>query len=158
MKNIKYIILLILVQFTGLIYAQENQSLPKVDEMHNRKWEFLVDKTKLTPKQIEDVQPVFMEYEKALWNFHVKNVEYFKSFRSRKNDPTLNYSEINDRYAEIEVTQAQFFKSYHLKLKKILPPETLYKYYHAEREFKKNLLQNLQNHKQERKPADNSNL
>jgi hypothetical protein len=147
-----------MVLTTGVLYAQEAHSFPKLEELHNKKWQFLLEKAQLSPKQIEDVQPVFMEYEKLLWSFHAKNGEYFKSFRNRKDDPTINYSEINDRYAEIEVTQAQMFKNYHLKLKRLLPAETLFKYYRAEREFKRNLLQNLPNHKQQRKPAGNTDL
>jgi hypothetical protein len=144
MKKIKYKILLLMILATTLGNAQENQPFPKVEEMHNRKWQFLVEKSQLSPKDADAVKPVFLEYEKALWSFHAKNGEFFKSIKNRKNDPTINYSDINDRYADIEVTQAQMFKNYHLKLRKILAPETLFKYYKAEREFKRKLLQNLQ--------------
>jgi len=158
MKKLKYKLLFLMVFISSLLIAQENQPFPKVEEMHNRKWQFLVEKAKLSPKDIDAVQPIFMEYEKALWSFHAKNGEFFKSLRNRKNDPTVNYSEINDRYAEIEVTQAQMFKNYHLKLRKVLAPETLFKYYKAEREFKRTLLQNLQDHKEKGKRFGNSDI
>ena len=145
MQTIKYKILFLMIFAITFVSAQENQSYPKVEEMHNSKWRFLVEKAQLSPKDAETVHPVFMEYEKALWSFHAKNSDFFKSLRSKKNDPTINYSEINDRYADIEVTQAQMFKNYHLKLRKILAPEVLFKFYRAEREFKRKLLQNLQN-------------
>ena len=35
-------------------------------------------------------------------------------------------------------------KSYHLQLRRLLAPETLFRYYHAEREFKRKLLQDMQ--------------
>jgi hypothetical protein len=44
---------------------------------------------------------------------------------------------------ESEVKQSQLFKSYHLQLRKVLQPETLFKYYKAEREFKRKLLQGM---------------
>jgi hypothetical protein len=155
MKKLNNRLLLLMVFFSSALFAQENKPFPKVEEMHNRKWQFLVDEAKLTPKDAEIVQPIFMEYEKSIWNFHAKNGEFFKSIRNRQNDPTINYSEINDRYAEIEITQAQMFKNYHLKLKKVLQPEMLFKYYRAEREFKRKLLQNLQDHHHQSKKGPN---
>jgi hypothetical protein len=154
MQKIKYKILLLMGFITILVNAQENQPFPKVEEMHNRKWEFLVEKAHLSPQDADAVKPVFLDYEKALWSFHAKNGEFFKSLKNRKNDLSINYSEINDRYADIEITQAQMFKSYHLKLRKILAPETLFKYYKAEREFKRKLLQNLQDFPKNGKPFE----
>ena len=158
MKNLKYKLLFLIALLSSVVFAQENQPFPKVEEMHNRKWQFLVEKAQLSPKDVEVVQPIFMEYEKALWNFHAKNGDFFKSLRNKKNDPTLNYSDINDRYVEMEVTQVQMFKSYHLKLKKILTPETLFKYYKADREFKRTLLQKLQERKEKGKRFGNSDI
>ena len=156
MKKMKQKIIFLLVSLSTVLCAQENQSFPKVEEMHNRKWQFLVEKVQLNPKEIDAVQPVFMEYEKALWNSHAKNGEFFKLIKNKRGNANINYSEINDHFAEIELTQAQLFKSYHLKLRKILPPETLFKYYKAEREFKRKLLQNLQNGPQHGKRFQNS--
>jgi len=156
MKNMKQKIIFLLVFISTVLCAQENQLFPKVEEMHNRKWQFLVEKVQLNPKEIDAVQPIFMEYEKALWNFHSKNSDFFKSLKNKQGNANINYSEINDRFAEIELTQAQLFKSYHLKLRKILPPETLFKYYKAEREFKRKLLQNLQNGPQHGRRFQNS--
>jgi hypothetical protein len=137
--------LFLLAFFSFVASAQENRSFPKVEEMHNRKWQYLVEKAQLSPKETDAVQPVFMEYEKSLWALHEKNRDFFKSLKNKKDDANINYAEINDRSAEMEITQAQLFKSYHFKLRKILPPETLFNYYRAEREFKRDLLQNLPN-------------
>ena len=56
-----------------------------------------------------------------------------------------NYSQLNDQYLELEINQAQLFKNYHLKLRKILSPETLFDYYKAERAFKRKLLHEMPN-------------
>lgn len=145
MKKMKYKLLFLMVFINSLLIAQDNRSFPKVEEMHNRKWQFLIEKAELSPKEIETVHPIFMEYEKTVWNFHTKNRDFFKSLRDIKDNQAINYSEINDRYADVELTEAQLFKSYHLKLRKVLPPETLFKYYRAEREFKRNLIHDLRN-------------
>jgi len=155
MKTIKYQLLFFMAFFCLVLSAQENKAFPKVDEMHNRKWQFIVEKAKLTQTETDAVLPVFMEYEKALWAFHGKNGEFFRSLKGKLKDPSLNYADINDRYVEMGITQAQMFKNYHLKLRKLLTPETLFRYYKAEREFKRELLKDLKDRPQYGKRAQN---
>jgi hypothetical protein len=155
MKTIRYKLLFLSAFFCLILLAQENRHFPKVEEMHNRKWLFIVDKAKLTQAEIDAVHPVFMEYEKALWAFHGKNAEFFRSIKDKLKDPNVNYSDFNDKYVEMGMTQAQMFKNYHQKLRKILAPETLFRYYKAEREFKRELLQDLKDRPQRGKRAHN---
>lgn len=142
MKVIKLIILAAFAFMSNLISAQPKENWAKVDEMHAKKWQYMIEQSKLTPNEVELVQPVFMEYEKAVWKQHAKNREFFKSVHNKDKSTKPNYAALNDRYAEIELIKAQQFKAYHLKLRKLLPPEVLYKYYKAEREFKRKLLEN----------------
>ncbi|MEI6752244.1 MAG: hypothetical protein WCK78_03665 [Paludibacter sp.] len=155
MKTLKYNLLFIFTFICLIVNAQERPPFPKVEEMHNRKWQFIVEKTKLTQAESDATLPVFMEFEKAMWAFHGKNGEFFRSFKDKMKDPNVNYSEINDRYVEMGITQAQLFKNYHLKLRKILPPETLFRYYKSEREFKRELLQDLKDRPQHEKHSHN---
>lgn len=155
MKTIRYQLLFFIALFCLVLSAQENKPFPKVEEMHNRKWQFIVEKAKLTQAETDAALPVFMEFEKALWDFHGKNGEFFRSIKNKLKDKNVNYSEINDRYVEMGITQAQMFKNYHLKLRKLLPPETLFRYYKAEREFKRELLQDLKDHPQRDKRPHN---
>jgi len=141
MKAIKYTISIVFSLLSNLISAQNKGNSSKVDEMHAQKWQYMVEQSDLSQKEVELIQPVFMEYEKAVWKQHAKNREFFRSARNKDKNVKPNYSELNDRYAEIELIQAQQFKAYHLKLRKLLSPEILYKYYKAEREFKRKLLQ-----------------
>src|SRR5659263_22227 len=140
MKTIKNILWGFLITISTLINAQENGFPPKVEEMHAQKWQFMVDKAKLSPKEIEAVQPIFMEYEKAVWSQHEKNRNFFRSVKKLDGNTKPPYEEMNNRYAEADLIQGQLFKAYHQKLKKILQPEVLFRYYHAEREFKRKLL------------------
>ncbi len=142
---------------SALLNAQGNFKNPKVEELHQKKWQYLVEQAELSPSEIELVKPVFMEYEKAIWSQHEKNREFFKS--NLHNDKNLkpDYAGMNDRYAENEYIQGQIFKSYHLKLRKLLTGETLFKYYKAEREFKRKLLQNLPDHPMRNRNNRNNN-
>lgn len=156
MKTLQYKLLLFTAFVCLLANAQEQRPpYPKVEEMHKRKWQFIVEKAKLTQAEADVTLPVFMEYEKSLWAFHAKNGENFRSFKDKMKDPNVNYSEINDRYVEMGMTQAQMFKNYHLKLRKILAPETLFRFYKAEREFKRELLQDLKDRPMHGKRAHN---
>lgn len=144
MEQIKYIILAMTLSVMSVLTAQNNQNQTKVDEMHIKKWQFITEKVPLTNEEIDKVQPIFMAYEKSVWDQHAKNREYFRQARRNKEGKDKpNYAELNERYVDLELIQAQLFKSYHLKLKKILPAETLFNFYGAERDFKKKLLQDF---------------
>jgi hypothetical protein len=147
MKMIKYSLFGLVLTLSSFLYASDNDGFTKIDDMHLRKWQTLVSEAQLTPKEIDVVQPVFMEYEKAVWNLHKQNREFFRSALKDGKKVKPNYAELNDRYVDFEFQEAQLFKNYHLKLRKLLQPETLFKYYHAEREFKRKLLRDFHDHR-----------
>ena len=143
----------ILLILSSLLYAQDNEKFPKIDDMHLHKWQTLVSEAQLTPKEIEVVQPVFMEYEKTVWNLHKQNHEFFKSALKNAKNVKPNYAELNDRYVDSEFREVQLFKNYHIQLRKLLQPETLFRYYKAEREFKRKLLRDFKDHHSPEKPG-----
>jgi len=147
MKLIKNILITILLILSSTAIAQDKDKHFNIEEMHARKWQSLITQAQLTPKEIDAVKPVFMEYEQLVWKLHEINHDFFKSsFKNAKNGKP-NFAELNDRYVENEIKDAQMFKNYHLKLRKLLQPETLFKYYRAERDFKRKLLQDFHDHK-----------
>jgi len=143
----------ILLILSSLLYAQDNEKFPKIDDMHLHKWQTLVSEAQLTPKEIEVVQPVFMEYEKTVWNLHKQNHEFFKSALKNAKNVKPNYAELNDRYVDSEFREVQLFKNYHIQLRKLMQPETLFRYYKAEREFKRKLLHDFKDHHSPEKPG-----
>jgi hypothetical protein len=143
MKTHKNILFGLLIFISSAVAAQDSKSCPKVEEMHARKWQFLVEQALLSAKEADVVKPIFMNYETLVWTQHQQNHAFFKLALKKQAAEKPNYSELNDRYVESEVKQSQLFKSYHLQLRKVLQPETLFKYYKAEREFKRKLLQGM---------------
>jgi hypothetical protein len=152
MKAVKYILFSVFAFIISSTYAQDGDKFPKIEEMHNQKWQFLITQAQLSPDEIKKVEPVFMNYEKAVWDLHTQNREFFKSTMVDAKKNAAKYAELNDRYVDFEFKQAQLFKSYHAQLRKLLEPETLFKYYKAEREFKRKLLQDFK----DRRPMDKS--
>ena len=154
MKTIKNNLIIILVVTSSIVNAQEIGSSPKVNEMHAQKWKYMVEQAQLSQKEVEVVMPVFMEYEKSVWNQHDKKRNFFKTVEQLEKNSKPNYSQLNDQFMDLEINQAQLFKSYHLKLRKLLSPETLFNYYKAERAFKRKLLKEMPNMPQ-RPPTPN---
>jgi hypothetical protein len=152
MKTTKYMLICLFILLGHVLQAQENDKFPNIEEMHNQKWQFLVTQAQLSPDDVTKVQPVFMSYEKSVWELHQQNREFFKSAMKNIKKVTPNYAELNDRYVDSEFKQAQLFKNYHYQLRKLLQPETLFKYYKAEREFKRKLLQDFQDRRQGDRP------
>ena len=148
MKLIKYALLGMLVFLTSTAIAQDNNKIPKIDELHAKKWQCLSTKSKLTPKEMETVKPIFMDYEQSVWKMHEEKHDFFKSALDNEKTVKPNYADLNDRYVDYQIKEAQMFKNYHLKLRKLLQPETLFKYYKAERDFKRKLLQDIQDQRQ----------
>ena len=152
MRLLKYTLAGILLLLSSFASADQycDQRKDQIDEMHQHKWQILSSEAQLTSKEADAVLPVFMEYEKSIWNLHQKNREFFQSAMKNAKNVKPNYSELNDRYVDFEFKEAKLFKDYHLKLRRLLQPETLFKYYKAEREFKRKLLRDFQ----DRKPGD----
>jgi hypothetical protein len=152
MKTIKNLLLVLLLLGSAFLQAENTDDFPKIEEMHNHKWEFLVAQAQLSADEIEKVKPVFMNYEKTIWDLHQQNREFFKSAMKNEKKVKPNYADLNDRYVDFEFKQAQLFKNYHMQLRKLLQPETLFKYYKAEREFKRKLLQDFHDKRPPERP------
>ena len=140
-ENMKRYLLMTLLFVAFMLQAQDNKNRPKVDEMHARKWQYMVEQAKLSSQEAAKVQPVFMEYEKAVWSLMEQNKDFFKKFKEDKKSQTKpDYEGMNDRFVNIDIQKAQLFKNYYLKLKKILPAEKIFDFFNAERSFRKELI------------------
>lgn len=138
-------ILIMMLFLSMTIIAQENQNPPRVEDMHARKWEYMIEKSKLTTQDAAKVEPVFMEYEQAVWKLMEQNKVYYKKKHENKTSQSKpNFEEINERFINIETQKAQLLKNYYIKLKKVLPAETIFNYFKAERMFRQELIKDWQ--------------
>lgn len=126
--------------------AQGNDKGARIDEMRSQKWKFLCENAKLSASEIAQIHPIFVQYEKQMWEQHQQNRDFFKKSFGKNKGVKPDYSALNDRYIDMEVNQSQLLKAYHLQLRKLVLPETLYRYYKAERDFKRKLLQGMPDH------------
>ena len=148
MKLMKCAFIGLLMILSNSIIAQDNDRSARIEEMHERKWQNLITQAQLSPKEIENVKPIFLQYEKTLWKMHQENRDAFRAALRNAKNVKPNYADLNERYVNYQFKEAQLFKNYHIQLRKLLQPETLFKYYKAERDFKRVLLRDFQDHRQ----------
>ena len=140
---IKFILLAAILCITAAAEAQGRHGRPNVEDFHARKWQFIMNQVSLSPAEINAVKPVFFHYEKSVWELHQRNIDSYRKYKEIKANENINYSELNDNYINQEIKQAQLLRNYHMKLRKLLKPETLFQYYKAERMFKRRLLDHM---------------
>jgi len=148
MKRMKYTFLGLLMILSSSLLAQDNNRFARIEEMHERKWQNLITQAQLSPNEIEMVKPVFLQYEQTIWKMHQENRDAFRAALKNAKNVKPNYADLNERYVNYQFKEAQLFKNYHIKLRKLLQPETLFKFYKAERDYKRILLREFQDHKQ----------
>lgn len=143
MKNI---LIIILATISPFIYAHYDNSNPKiVEEMHQKKWQYIVENAKLTPQEAAVAQPIFLEYEQAVWNLMEKNKPAFLKGKNPGTKP--NFDQINNAYVNSELQKAQLLKSYYAKLRKVVSAETIFRMGRAERSFRNELIRDWQGNK-----------
>jgi hypothetical protein len=149
----KKIIIPIIFMFAILpAFAEENTSnphkRPSIDEMHEHKWNIIIEETHLNKEKAEKIKPLFLEFEKSSWELHEKSRSHFKEAHQKMNKKeVVDYDKLNDLFVSTEIEQAKLLEKYHAELKLILSPEELFSFYIAERKFKKILLQNISKQK-----------
>jgi len=137
------LILCLFVTFSALAQQKER---PNIDDLHSRKWEFMVEKANLNSQEAARVKPLFLEYEKAVWGLMERNKDFFRDFyRNNENRSEAQYAEMNERYINAEIQKASLLKNYYTKLKKQLSAESTFRYFNAERSFRKELIDKWHN-------------
>lgn len=148
----RYITILFSLLLTCSVFAQE-QEMPSVTELHARKWVYIVEKAKLTTSEAARIKPIFMEFEEAVWKNAEANKDFFKQFyQNKQNRGESDYQKVNEMFVNSETQKAHLLKAYYAKLKKQLSAESIYKYFNAERSFRRDLINNWPGkHKGQRK-------
>lgn len=142
MKISRYIKLLFLFVFTLSIAANAQtgkRGSVNVEEWHEQKWNFMVNEIGLSPAEAELIKPIFMDYENKNWQLHMQLREFFHKSRSKKMTDE-DFAQINTQMINIEIKKMKYLREYHMKLVGLLKPETLFKYYEAQKTYEPQLL------------------
>lgn len=153
-KLIKWSVLLLIITLPMVNYAQKEQRKGMLKEkIETQKIAYITNKLALTATEAQQFWPVYNE-------FSDKNEELLKAFRKNNlEDRDVNVETISDKeamdMADEQIIHAQKIldlrKKYHAEFKKVLPAKKLLKLYQTERDFKKFLLKEIKERREERK-------
>ncbi|MFZ4398782.1 MAG: hypothetical protein ACOYO1_02015 [Bacteroidales bacterium] len=153
-KLISRSVLLLIVILLALPGYSQNGQRKKVlkEKIEAQKIAYITNVLSLTATEAQQFWPVYNE-------FSDKNEELLKAFRKNNiEDRDVNTETISDKealeMADNQIIQAQQIldlrKKYHIEFKKVLPAKKLLKLYQAERDFKKYLLKEIKERREDR--------
>lgn len=135
-----------LVLLTVITFAQPNKGRCKHNEqIKAQKIAYLTNKLDLTVQEAQAFWPIFNEYEKKKDALFASENELEQKMINSNNLSDKEMSELTDRYIELQKAKANLTAEYHLKFKKVLPPQKMMILYTSSRMFKRELLKQLRN-------------
>jgi hypothetical protein len=148
MKKVVFILLMILV-VPAIKSVAQNTNLEK---LNNYKIGFFTKKLNLTSQEAEKFWPVYNEYQVQRNQIQLEKMKINRTFN--QNESTLSdkqLEEMGDRYVDLLVQESGLAVTFHKKLKTVLSPAKVIMYYQAENQYKVQLLNELQNQRQQQK-------
>ncbi|MBK6445486.1 MAG: hypothetical protein IPO49_10830 [Bacteroidetes bacterium] len=140
-----------LVLFSAIVFAQENKP-PVRERLESLKVGFLTERLNLSAEEAKVFWPVYNKYQDELEQLR-------KSRRENLMNAKLNFDEMSD--SEVEKTidnelmyrqgELDVLKKYNPQFKKVLPVKKVAKLYKAEEDFKRKLIDMIQDRKEERR-------
>jgi Spy/CpxP family protein refolding chaperone len=132
-----------LILFAGLqAQGRPNNHQQMLNQIRQKKVAFIQQRLNLTPEQAKQFWPVYYEYEQKRWDLMKASRENFRRNKG-ENGKTANYEQMTDNMINFDLMRAQLAKNYYELFKRILPPQTLFQYYVADKDFKEWLLQDI---------------
>lgn len=148
MKRIVTFIGLLMIVSTLFSQGRPKDFQQRLNEIRQKKIEFIQQRVQLTPEEAKQFWPLYNEYEEKRWDLMKASRQTFKQDRGLKGRNT-NYAEMTENMINFDLIRAQLAKTYYERFKKILPPEKLFQYYVADKEFKEWLLKDIQRQAQQ---------
>lgn len=143
------IILLIMLTFPVVKLAAQNSNLEKLNAY---KIGFFTKRLNLTSREAEKFWPVYNDYQQQKNLIQVERILIIKNFN--QNESTLNDSqltELSDRLIATVVHESSLAVTFHQKLKEVLPPVKVIRFYQVENQYKAQLINELQGAKQQQR-------
>jgi hypothetical protein len=150
---------LILVLMIGLPALRSSAQESNLEKLNNYKIGFFTKKLNLTSDEAEKFWPVYDEYQSQRNLIQRDKLKLNRNFNL--NESTLSdvqLTEMGDKYVDCLVRETNLAVSFHKKLKEILPPAKVIRYYQAENQYKIQLLNELQNVRQQQKVRPGRNF
>ncbi len=144
---IRTLIAIIVLTFSVVIQAQDENMKQRMDELKAQKVAFFTEKINLDSETAQKFWPLYNEFEKGKFEFFRKNRELTKQmWKVDKGEVKLSekdYEKLADSIAKLRFDHAKLQQEYHEKYKKVLTPEQLVRFYVAEDQFNRDMLRKM---------------
>ena len=150
------VFLLIMLMFPVIRITAQN---PNLERLNAYKIGFFSRRLNLTSQEAEKFWPVYNEYQKQKNLLQQEKISLIKNFNQNENTLSDNQlTETGDKLIAYIVQESSLAVTFHKKLKEVLPPAKVIKFYQAENLYKVQLLNELQGVKQQQRPMLRRNL
>ena len=125
---------------------------PNLEKLNAYKIAFFTRRLNFTSNEAEKFWPVYNEYQKMKTRVQIDKSSIIKNFN--QNEKTLSdeqLTELGDKLISAEVQETSLAVEFHNKLKKLLPPAKVIKFYQVENQYKIQLLNELQGSRQQQR-------
>lgn len=141
--------LLIILTFSVTRSAAQNANR---ERLNNYKIGFFTKKLNLTSEEAEKFWPVYNEYQDQKNSIQIERVKLIRDFKLNENNlSNAQLTEIGDKFVNSLAQESSLAVSFHKKLKEVLLPAKVITYYQAENQYKAQLLNELQNVRQQQR-------
>ncbi len=130
---------------------QKHPTKEKVDAM---KIGFLTDRLSLSPEEAQTFWPVYNQYQAEMEKLRMSRRDDHQSAKENMDEMTDAAAEkFVDGEIAFRQNELDIMKKYHPQFKKVLTPKKVAKLYRAEDDFKRRLLEMIQNRQDGKKPG-----
>jgi len=155
MKSYKYIVMkrgaFVLIALMIISVPVVSAQNPNRERLDSYKIAFFTQRLKLTPSEAEKFWPLYNDFQEKKSKIQLERVALYRKFNQEA--VTLSDKEMTvmgDKLIELEVLESEHSMKFHQYIKEVLPPAKVLRFYQAENQYKMQLLNELQDRRQER--------
>ena len=150
------VIVFALLMLPALKVASQNK---KLENFNNFKIGFFTKKLDLTSSEAEKFWPVYNEYQTQKNQIQLEKVAIIRHFNMNESTMSDNQiTELGDKLIMTISQESSLAVTFHKKLKEVLPPAKVIRFYQAENQYKAQLLNELQGSRQGQKQVPGRDL
>jgi hypothetical protein len=143
-----FIILLILLLTPFVKTTAQSQNLEKLNAF---KIGFFTKRLNLTSREAEKFWPVYNDFQDQKTRIQFEKTMIIRNFNQNESSLSdIQLSELGDKLVATIVQESALAVSFHNKLKEVLAPAKVIRFYQVENQYKAQLLNELQGKQQQR--------
>lgn len=143
---------------TMIIFPARSQDNRGRERLNAYRIGFFTKRLNLTSSEAEKFWPIYNDFQAQRAKIQLEKQQLIRTFNQGEgNLNNTQIAEIGDKLIGTVVKESELAVSFHAKLKEVLPPAKVIRFYQAENQFRLQLLKELQNRQQggqRQEPAD----